>query len=52
MSMLQTEPDFESMDLSELRMRIKGIHEQIARAETTKYDMEQRKNAQEYDVST
>ena len=39
------------MDQSELKMRIKGMHEQISKLEATKYDLEERNKVQDYDVS-
>lgn len=39
------------MEQSELKMRIKGMHEQIAKLEAAKYDLEERNKVQDYDVS-
>jgi troponin T len=37
-------------DASAIRARIKGMHEQISKAEAAKYDLEQRNKVQDYDL--
>lgn len=38
------------MDCSELRMRVKGMHEELVKLEGAKYDMEERQKIQDYDL--
>jgi troponin T len=42
--------DGTDMEVSELRMRVKGMHEELVRLESAKYDMEERQKIQEYDL--
>lgn len=43
--------DFSSLSGSELKIKLKELHQRICKLETDKYDLEKRHERQEYDVN-
>jgi troponin T len=48
---LEKGSDIPNLSMSELKDRIKSLHQRICKLETDNYDMEKRHERQEYDVS-
>ncbi|PIO53356.1 hypothetical protein TELCIR_25311 [Teladorsagia circumcincta] len=48
----QSIPEASAISASDLKAKIKELHQRICKLETDKYDLEKRHERQEYDVSS